>query len=69
MINVNGMFGIINDDNTVSIAWADDGCPVTRIEGGEGIWPVDSDFSAAYEHADGIIVDMDTAKSLSIELC
>ena len=58
------MFYRLNDDNNAVILHDDDGSAVTRIDA--NVYPVGSQLSARYEHADGIVLTVSDAESIGI---
>ena len=67
MTNLNEVFGRMNDNGNVDILYINDGDKVTRLNV-DGVYPVDSSLSTRYEHASGIILTVEDAKSLNIEI-
>lgn len=67
MANLNEVFGRMNDNGNVDILYINDGDKVTRLNV-DGVYPVDSSLSTRYEHASGIILTVEDAKSLNIEI-
>lgn len=67
MANLNEVFGRMNDNGNVDILYINDGDRVTRLNV-DGVYPVDSSLSTRYEHASGIILTVEDAKSLNIEI-
>lgn len=67
MANLNEVFGRMNDNGNVDILYINDGERVTRLNV-DGVYPVDSSLSTRYEHASGIILTVEDAKSLNIEI-
>jgi hypothetical protein len=59
------MFYRINDDGN-AIILEDDGSIVTRIDA--NVYPVGSDLSARYEHPEGIVLTVEDAEKLGIEV-
>ena len=53
------------DENGNAVIFHESGEQVTRIDA--NIYPIDSDLSAKYEHANGIILSVDDANGLGIE--
>lgn len=66
MSAINNMFGRINAAGNVDVLFADSGEPVTRIDA--NVYPVGSDLSARYEHANGIELTVLDAKNLGLEI-
>jgi len=60
------IFGLLDDNNNVTIFYAEDGSPVTMIDA--NIYPVDSELSTRYEHPEGITISRDDAEKLCIEI-
>lgn len=54
-----------NGDGGAVILYVTDGEPVTRIDA--DVYPVGSELSARYEHADGIVLTVADAESIGIE--
>jgi len=50
----------------VEVLYAKDGEPVTSLD--ENVYPIGSEVSARYEHAEGIILYMEDAEKLGIEI-
>jgi hypothetical protein len=59
------MFYRIDDDGN-AIILEDDGSIVTRIDA--NVYPVGSDLSARYEHPEGIVLTVEDAEKLGIEV-
>lgn len=55
----------VNEDGNAQILTADEGDPVTRIDA--DVYPVGSDVSARYEHAEGIVLTITDAEKIGIE--
>lgn len=65
MENTNKMFYRLNDnDNGDAVILYDSGEPVTRIDA--NVYPVDSELSARYEHAQGIVLTVADAEKIGI---
>ena len=62
----NDIFGRINDEGTVDILYKYDGNRVTRLDA--NVYPVNSDFCARREHPQGIVLTLEDARSLGIEI-
>lgn len=63
------IFGRENDDGTIAVLYADTGEAVTRLpESMPMVWPVGSDLSSKHEHPDGIILSMDDAEKIGLEV-
>ena len=58
------MFYRLNEDGNAVILYMADGVAVTRLDA--NVYPVGSDLSARYEHAEGITLTIDDARSLGI---
>jgi len=61
------IFGRINESGNVMVLHAEDGEPVTRMDDC-AIYPVDSETSVCYEHPEGIVITIDDAKKIGIEI-
>lgn len=59
-------FGRMTEEGHVAVLHAPDGEPATRLD--TSIYPVGSDVSARYEHPEGIILHLEDAATLDIEL-
>ena len=59
------MFARKNDDGNYEI-FENDGSAATKINA--SVYPVGSEFSARYEHADGITLTADDVEKLKIEI-
>ncbi len=68
MSYANEIFGRINESGNVDILHAEDGGTVTRIDECITVYPVGSDRSTAYEHAEGIVLTVNDAKRLRISI-
>lgn len=74
MSDLDGVFGrivMIEDSEIEGVAlFHEEGETVTRLRGleGESICPVDSDFSVAREHPEGIVISTEDANRLEIEI-
>ena len=64
--NFDKIFGKINDDGNVALFYAEDGETVTSLN--ESIYPVGSELSARYEHPQGVVISIEDAKLLGIEI-
>ncbi|MBU2527542.1 MAG: hypothetical protein KKC03_13175 [Bacteroidetes bacterium] len=68
------IFGRINKDGNVDVLWADEGEPVTRLDEHCGgvtlarVWPVNSTVSAYYEHPKGLVLTMEDARKIGLEI-
>ena len=62
--DTDGIFYRINEDGNAYILYISDGVAVTSLD--ENVYPVDSDLSARYDHASGIVLTIDDAKSVGI---
>lgn len=60
------IFGRVNAMGYVEVLHSKDGAPVTKLDA--NVWPVGSSLSASYEHPQGIVLEMDDAKKLGIEI-
>ena len=59
------MFARKNDDGNYDI-FENDGSVVTKINA--NVYPVGSNFSTRYEHADGIVLTADDVDKLNIQI-
>jgi len=59
------MFYRVDSNGNAVILYVDDGTAVTRIDA--NVYPVDSDLSARYEHAEGIVLTVADAQKIGIE--
>lgn len=59
-------FGRINADGNVSVLHTEDGAQATRLDA--SVYPVGSEQSARYEHAEGIVLSKADADKLGIEI-
>jgi len=60
------IFGRINEDGNVCMLYVENGDVVTTMD--ENVYPIDSDISARYEHPRGIVLTLDDAQSIGIEI-
>lgn len=60
------IYGVENEDKNIVLFYAETGEPVTRLD--ENVYPVGSDFSARYEHPEGVVLEYEDAKNLGIEI-
>ncbi|OCF98775.1 hypothetical protein A9G10_05995 [Gilliamella sp. wkB308] len=67
---INEVYGKLNADGNVSLLYANDGYPVTRLDtaGFGTLYPVDSDVSTCYEHPEGIVVTLSDCHRLKIDV-
>lgn len=61
------IFGRENADGNIDVLYVEDGYPVTRLDI-DDVYPVGSTASAKYEHADGIIIDRETADRIGLNI-
>jgi len=61
---IDNIFYRINEEGIADILYASDGMAVTRLD--EDVYPVGSDLSARYEHADGIVLTIEDAEKIGI---
>jgi len=59
-------FGRINSNGNVDVLHVEDGEAARRLDA--SVYPVDSELSARYEHADGIELSVVDAEKLGIEI-
>ncbi len=59
------MFYRINSDSN-AVIFENDGSVVTRIDA--NVYPVGSNYSARYEHPEGIVLTVEDAEKLGIEV-
>ncbi len=63
------IYGIKTNENTVAILHVEDGAAVTRFDDSMPVaYPVDSNVSALYEHPEGIVLTLEDAERLGIEI-
>ncbi|MBL4656240.1 MAG: hypothetical protein JKY33_10510 [Bacteroidia bacterium] len=62
------LFYRLNADGNAVILDCEDGEAICRMRGVTWIYPVDSEFSCAYEHAEGIVLTVEDAAKLHIEI-
>lgn len=66
---INSIFGRINSSGNVEVFFSECGESVTRFdESIATIYPVDSDFSAAYEHPAGIVISQYDATKIGLRI-
>ena len=65
-MNTNEMFGRIDKNGNVAVLWKEDGEPVTRMDA--NVYPVDSDLSVRYEHPEGIVLSVEDAEKIGIDI-
>jgi|GEM_PF-1872469 len=68
---IDNIFGRLLENGNVAVIYETDGAPVTRLDA--SVYPVDSegnesDFSARYEHPEGIILTRADAEKIGIEI-
>ena len=61
------IFGRVNNRGHISLHYASDGGAVTRLDV-VGIYPVGSNFGCRYEHPEGIVLTVEDAEKLGIEI-
>lgn len=66
VIAINEMFGRINADGNVDVLVAADGAVVTYMDA--YVFPVNSVFSAHYEHPNGIVLTRADADAIGLEI-
>ncbi len=66
MTNIENCFGRKNGDGNVDILHIEEGAAVTRLDA--NVYPVGSNFSAKYEHSEGIVLTADDAESVGIKI-
>lgn len=59
-------FGRIRDDGNINVLHVEDGLVATRLDA--SVYPAGSEFSARYEHAEGIVLSRADANKLKIEI-
>ena len=59
-------FGRVNSDGDVDVLHVSDGYAARRLDA--SVYPVGSELSDRYEHADGITLSIADAKKLGIEI-
>jgi hypothetical protein len=59
-------FGRINDAGHVIVLHTEDGTQATQLDA--SVYPIDSELSARYEHANGIIISRKDADALGLEI-
>ena len=60
------MLGRINNVGNVDVLYVESGEVVTRIDA--NVYPVGSELSARYEHAEGIVLSRDDAEKIGLEI-
>lgn len=60
------MFGRINNVGNVDVLYVESGEVVTRIDA--NVYPVGSELSARYEHAEGVVLSRDDAEKIGLEI-
>ncbi len=63
---IDEIFGRLNDDGNVMLLYVEDGSDVCQLD--ENVYPVGSDLSARYNHAEGIVLAPEDAEKLGIEI-
>jgi hypothetical protein len=68
--NKMNIFGqLINDETSVAVLHTDTGERVTQLDSSYPIlYPVDSGFSTLYEHPNGIILSLDDANRIGLDI-
>jgi len=66
MTVINEMFGRVNANGDIVVLMIDDGSSVTKIDA--NVYPVGSSVSAHYEHAEGIVLTIEDAKLIKLEI-
>jgi hypothetical protein len=64
--SISEVFGRINAEGNVDILFAEDGYPVTRLDA--DVYPVSSDLSVRYDHAEGIVLTLEDARNIGIDI-
>ena len=67
MTQLNEIFGQLDSQGNVGLFFIESGEHVTRLDS-DGIYPVDADVSTKYEHPEGIVITVDDANRLGIEV-
>ena len=61
-------FGRLRDDRNVDVLYVDSGEKVTQVEEWNTIHPIKSRFSCAWEHPEGIVLSIEDAEELGLEI-
>ena len=64
--NEHGVYGQLDENNNVTCLCASEGVPVTKLDA--NIYPVNSNLSAKYEHAQGITITIDNGNKIGIAI-
>lgn len=64
--SISEVFGRINAEGNVDILFVEDGCPVTRLDA--DAYPINSDLSVRYDHAEGIVLTLEEARTIGIDI-
>ncbi|EEF8013771.1 hypothetical protein GWR30_23290 [Salmonella enterica] len=64
---INEVFGRINESGNVDVLYSETGEQVTRLDV-NGVYPVGSEFSTRYDHPDGIVISVEDAKRIGLDI-
>lgn len=64
--SISEVFGRINAEGNVDILFVEDGSPVNRLDA--DAYPVNSDLSVRYDHAEGIVLTQEDARKIGIDI-
>ncbi|HCZ9102097.1 TPA: hypothetical protein O4G09_005229 [Klebsiella michiganensis] len=64
--SISEVFGRINAEGNVDILYVGDGSLVTRLDA--DAYPVNSDLSVRYDHAEGIVLTQEDARNIGIDI-
>ena len=64
--DIDEIFARKNKNRNYDILYVSDGLPVTRLDA--GVYPVNSDLGARYEHPEGIELTLKDVKKLKINI-
>ncbi|EHJ0806465.1 hypothetical protein KAB87_004100 [Salmonella enterica] len=64
---INEVFGRINESGNVDVLYSETGELVTRLDV-DGVYPVGSEFSTRYDHPDGIVISVEDAKRIGLDI-
>lgn len=65
--SINEVFGRINEKGNVDVLYAEDGAQVTRLDV-DGVYPVGSELSTRYDHAEGIVISVEDANRIGLTI-
>jgi|AKYZ01.1.fsa_nt_gi hypothetical protein len=65
--SINEVFGRINAQGNVDVLYSETGEQVNRLDV-DGVYPVGSEFSTHYDHAEGIVISVADANRIGLDI-